>query len=126
MGRPGQAGRGRGAADLSFRATAKRVGAVNDGDRLEALSTSTAKAAVPSRSTPGQVPRPAAYQGVVPLHGDQREPLQKISEVLEHYMLQSEQLDTRLVLAANGEIAAGALDPTSAHRGRRQSGRAAQ
>jgi molecular chaperone Hsp33 len=46
---------------------------------------------------PGQQP----YQGVVPLHGDQREPLQKLSDVLEHYMLQSEQLDTKLVLAAN-------------------------
>jgi molecular chaperone Hsp33 len=29
--------------------------------------------------------------------------------VLEHYMLQSEQLDTTLVLAANGEVAAGLL-----------------
>jgi molecular chaperone Hsp33 len=29
--------------------------------------------------------------------------------VIEHYMLQSEQLDTRLVLAANGEVAAGLL-----------------
>jgi molecular chaperone Hsp33 len=45
----------------------------------------------------------------VPLHGDRREPLQKLSEVLEHYMLQSEQLDTKLVLAANDEVAAGLL-----------------
>ena len=47
------------------------------------------------------------YQGVVPLHGDQREPLQRLSQVLEHYMLQSEQLDTRLVLAADDQCAAG-------------------
>jgi carbonic anhydrase/acetyltransferase-like protein (isoleucine patch superfamily) len=33
----------------------------------------------------------------------------KLSEVLEHYMLQSEQLDTRLVLAANDKVAAGLL-----------------
>jgi molecular chaperone Hsp33 len=46
---------------------------------------------------------------VVPLHGDQREPLQQVQQVLEHYMLQSEQLDTRLVLAANDEVAAGLL-----------------
>ena len=52
---------------------------------------------------PGQQP----YQGVVPLHGDRREPLQQLSQVLEHYMLQSEQLDTRLVLAANDQVAAG-------------------
>jgi len=59
----------------------------------------------PKDKFPGQQP----YQGVVPLHGDHREPLQKLSEVLEHYMLQSEQLDTKLVLAANGDIAAGLL-----------------
>jgi molecular chaperone Hsp33 len=45
----------------------------------------------------------------VPLHGDQREPLQQVQQVLEHYMLQSEQLDTRLILAANGDVAAGLL-----------------
>ena len=59
----------------------------------------------PRDKLPGQQP----YQGVVPLHGDQREPLQQLSQVLEHYMLQSEQLDTRLLLAANDEVAAGLL-----------------
>ena len=49
------------------------------------------------------------YQGVVPLHGDAREPLPAIAPVLEHYMLQSEQLDTRLVLAADDDCAAGLL-----------------
>jgi molecular chaperone Hsp33 len=46
---------------------------------------------------------------VVPLHGDRREPLQQLSQVLEHYMLQSEQLDTRMLLAADDERAAGLL-----------------
>ena len=41
-------------------------------------------------------------------------------EVLEHYMLQSEQLDTRLVLAADDEVAAGPADPAPAGRGRGQ------
>ncbi|MEO8281560.1 MAG: Hsp33 family molecular chaperone HslO, partial [Ideonella sp.] len=59
----------------------------------------------PTDRLPGQQP----YQGVVPLHGDHGEPLQQLSEVLEHYMLQSEQLDTRLVLAANDDVAAGLL-----------------
>ena len=45
----------------------------------------------------------------MPLHGDRREPLQQLSQVLEHYMLQSEQLDTRLVLAADDQVAAGLL-----------------
>ena len=96
--------------DLSFRAMAKRVGEVPDGAQLEAMLNvhGQGRCAItldPKDRLPGQQP----YQGVVPLHGDQREPLQKLSEVLEHYMLQSEQLDTRLVLAANDQIAAGLL-----------------
>jgi molecular chaperone Hsp33 len=59
----------------------------------------------PKDKFPGQQP----YQGVVPLHGDRREPLQAVSQVLEHYMLQSEQLDTLLVLAADDQVAAGLL-----------------
>ncbi|OGB02038.1 MAG: Hsp33 chaperonin [Burkholderiales bacterium RIFCSPHIGHO2_12_FULL_69_20] len=96
--------------DLSYRATAKVVGEVPAGARLEALLNvhGQGRCAItldPLDRLPGQQP----YQGVVPLHGDQREPLQQLSEVLEHYMLQSEQLDTRLVLAANDEVAAGLL-----------------
>ncbi|MFG6461308.1 Hsp33 family molecular chaperone HslO [Roseateles sp. DXS20W] len=96
--------------DLSYRATAKCVGSVEPGATLEAMVNlrGQGRCAItldPKDKFPGQQP----YQGVVPLHGDQREPLQKMSEVLEHYMLQSEQLDTKLVLAANGDIAAGLL-----------------
>ena len=96
--------------DLGFRVTASVKGAVPDGARLEALLNVHGKGRCaitldPQDRLPGQQP----YQGVVPLHGDQREPLQALSQVLEHYMLQSEQLDTRLVLAANDEVAAGLL-----------------
>ena len=96
--------------DLSFRATAKCIGPVEAGATLEAMVNvhGQGRCAItldPKDKFPGQQP----YQGVVPLYGDQREPLQKMSEVLEHYMLQSEQLDTKLVLAANGDIAAGLL-----------------
>ncbi len=96
--------------DLSFRATAKVVGDLPADARLEAMLNvhGQGRCAItldPQERLPGQQP----YQGVVPLFGDQREPLQKLSEVLEHYMLQSEQLDTRLVLAANDEVAAGLL-----------------
>ena len=45
----------------------------------------------------------------MPLHGDRNEKLESLSEVLEHYMLQSEQLDTKLVLAADEHVAAGLL-----------------
>ena len=96
--------------DLSFRTTAKVVGDLPADARLEAMLNvhGQGRCAItldPKDRLPGQQP----YQGVVPLFGDQREPLQKLSEVLEHYMLQSEQLDTRLVLAANDEVAAGLL-----------------
>jgi molecular chaperone Hsp33 len=96
--------------DLRFRATAKVVGEVPGDAALAALLNvnGQGRCAItldPQDRHPGQQP----YQGIVPLHGDQREPLQRLSEVLEHYMLQSEQLDTRLVLAADDEVAAGLL-----------------
>jgi molecular chaperone Hsp33 len=96
--------------DLSFRVTAKLVGAVPAGAQLEALLNvhGQGRCAItldPKDRLPGQQP----YQGVVPLHGDRREPLQRVEQVLEHYMLQSEQLDTRLVLAADDRVAAGLL-----------------
>jgi molecular chaperone Hsp33 len=97
-------------ADLAFRTTAKVIGDVGEGARLEALLNVGGKGRCaitldPLDKRPGQQP----YQGVVALHGDRREPLQQLSEVLEHYMLQSEQLDTRLVLAADDRVAAGLL-----------------
>ena len=96
--------------DLAFRVTAKVIGTVPESARLEALLNVHGKGRCaitlsPKDTLPGQQP----YQGVVPLHGDRREPLQNLSEVLEHYMLQSEQLDTRLILAADGSLAAGLL-----------------
>jgi molecular chaperone Hsp33 len=97
-------------SDLSFRVMAQESSAVPPQGHLEALVNvhGQGRCAItldPKSRLPGQQP----YQGVVSLHGDQREPLQYLSQVLEHYMLQSEQLDTRLILAANGDIAAGLL-----------------
>ncbi len=96
--------------DLSFRVTAKVVGEMPEAPRLDTLLNvnGAGRCAItldPKDKFPGQQP----YQGVVALHGDQREPLHHLSEVLEHYMLQSEQLDTKLILAANDDIAAGLL-----------------
>ena len=97
-------------SDLAFRVTAKVVGEVVPHAQVEAMLNvhGQGRCAItldPKTKFPGQTP----YQGVVSLHGEQREPLQKISEVLEHYMLQSEQLDTCLILAANDDTAAGLL-----------------
>jgi molecular chaperone Hsp33 len=96
--------------DLSLRATAKVVGDVGVNARLSDMVNqgNHGRCAItldPKDRFPGQQP----YQGVVPLHGDRREKLEKLSEVLEHYMLQSEQLDTKLVLAADSKVAAGLL-----------------
>lgn len=96
--------------DLAFRVTAKVVGDVQPHDRLEALLNVGGGGRCSITLDPkdrhlGQQP----YQGVVPLHGDAREPLQQLSDVLEHYMLQSEQLDTKLILAADDKVAAGLL-----------------
>ena len=97
-------------SDLAFRATASVQGEVPEGAQLEALLNvhGQGRCAItldPADKRAGQQP----YQGVVPLFGDRREPLQQLSQVLEHYMLQSEQLDTRLVLAADDDVAAGLL-----------------
>ena len=96
--------------DLSLRATAKVVGELGDASTLPEMVNvnNEGKCAItldPLNKMPGQQP----YQGVVPLFDDQRNKLDKFSDVLQHYMLQSEQLDTTLVLAANDTTAAGLL-----------------
>ena len=97
-------------SDLRLRATATVMGEVPDGSSLSHMVNvnNQGRCAVtldPQDKFPGQ----QAYQGVVPLFDDQRRPLEQISSVIEHYMLQSEQLDTTMVLAANDSVAAGLL-----------------
>ncbi len=53
----------------------------------------------PKDKLPGQQP----YQGIVPLDGE------TVAAVIENYMLRSEQLDTRLWLAADGNVSRGLL-----------------
>ncbi len=96
--------------DLSLRATAKVVGDIGAASSLPEMvnQNNEGRCAItldPKDKLPGQQP----YQGVVPLFGDQREKLMQFNQVLEHYMLQSEQLDTTLVLAADDTTAAGLL-----------------
>ena len=97
-------------SDFSLRATASVMGEVADNARLSQMVNqgNEGRCSItldPKDRLPGQQP----YQGVVPLFGDHREKLERVSEVLEHYMLQSEQLDTTLVLAADDQVAAGLL-----------------
>ncbi|CAN5268419.1 Hsp33 family molecular chaperone HslO [soil metagenome] len=93
-------------ADLGLRATAKiQAGAeIADGTSFRELMNREGRARMaitldPRDRQPGQ----QAYQGIVPVEGD------SIAEVLEGYMLRSEQIETRLWLAADERSAAGML-----------------
>ncbi|MDR6216428.1 Hsp33 family molecular chaperone HslO [Paracidovorax wautersii] len=97
-------------SDLSLRATASITGELPPQAGLPQMVNvgGVGRCAItldPKDRMPGQQP----YQGVVPLNGDHGEKLERLSDVLQHYMLQSEQLDTTLVLAANDKVAAGLL-----------------
>ncbi|MFT4195242.1 Hsp33 family molecular chaperone HslO [Ottowia sp.] len=97
-------------SDLRLRATASMVGAVAPGARLPELvnARGQGRCAVTldaRERPPGQQP----YQGVVPLVDEGGAPIGTLAGVIEHYMRQSEQLDTTLVLAADEQVAAGLL-----------------
>jgi molecular chaperone Hsp33 len=93
------------APDLAVRATAKlREESIPDELPMRALVNRSGRGRFaitlnPSAPAPGQQP----YQGIVSLEGD------SMSEILETYMRQSEQLDTRLWLACNDDAASGLL-----------------
>lgn len=93
-------------ANLDLRATVKlREGCtLPEAGTLQSLLNSSGNGRFtvvldPPRKQPGQQP----YQGVVPLVGD------TVAEALEHYMASSEQLQTRLWLAADEQHSAGLL-----------------
>lgn len=92
--------------DLRLRATAKlRLGAsigAEAGMRELVNASGQGRCAItldPADRLPGQQP----YQGIVSLHGD------SIAEALENYMRQSEQLESRIWLAADAQCCAGVL-----------------
>lgn len=93
-------------AELRLRATAKLTpgAAIEHGATLPQLVNAHGHGRFaitldPKDKLPGQQP----YQGIVPLDGDD------VSTVIQNYMLRSEQLDTRLWLAADGSVARGML-----------------
>jgi len=93
-------------ADLHLRATAKLAAnaSVADDATLADLLNQNGKGRFvitldPKDKVPGQQP----YQGVVPLLGD------NVATVIENYMLRSEQMDTKLWLAADDNVARGLL-----------------
>ena len=93
-------------SDLRLRATAKLgedVTVADDASLTDLLNVNGKGRFVitldPLEKMPGQQP----YQGIVPLDGDD------MATVIENYMLRSEQLDTRLWLAADDGISRGLL-----------------
>jgi molecular chaperone Hsp33 len=96
--------------DLSLRVTAKVVGEVSSGAHLQDLVNVNGRGRCAITLDPkDRVPGQQAYQGVVPLNASHGSGQPNLADVLEHYMRQSEQLDTKLVLAANENVAAGLL-----------------
>lgn len=96
--------------DLALRVTAKVVGDVASDAHLQDLVNVNGRGRCaitldPKEKLPGQ----QAYQGVVPLNASHGAGQPRLADVLEHYMRQSEQLDTKLVLAADDKVAAGIL-----------------
>ena len=91
--------------DLAIRATAKLgAGEIADGATLRELVNRNGRGRFaitldPRDPMPGQQP----YQGIVPLEGD------SMADALQTYLRQSEQLDSRLWLAADEHVSAGLL-----------------
>lgn len=83
--------------DLTMRATAKWSGELSEGG-LKALVGDGQFVITLDPEDGGQT-----YQGIVPLEGD------SVAEILQNYMTRSEQLETRLFLAADAGRAAGML-----------------
>jgi molecular chaperone Hsp33 len=93
-------------AELKIRATAKLApdATIAEGSSLQELLNAHGKGRFvitldPKEKLPGQQP----YQGIVPLDGD------SMSVIIENYMLRSEQLDTKLWLAADDKVSRGLL-----------------
>ena len=95
---------------LAVRATASIVGEVTPGaGRVQLVNQHGAGKCAITLDPKDRLPGQQAYQGVVPLADEHGAPLVHVADVLQHYMRQSEQLDTTLVLAANDQVAAGIL-----------------
>jgi molecular chaperone Hsp33 len=97
-------------ADLGLRSTATLVGTVPADAAVKDLVNAHGRGRCaitldPKSSAPGRQP----YQGIVPLADERGVALARFSDMVEHYMHQSEQLDTVLVLAADDRVAAGLM-----------------
>lgn len=84
-------------SDLDLRATAKWNGDITDDSAFIDL-IQDGQCVITLDPEEGEI-----YQGIVPIEGN------TIAEMLEHYMLQSQQIETKLWLNCDGESATGML-----------------
>src|SRR5690606_32235912 len=92
-------------SDLTFRATVnlRDPELVPSGGTLQTLLNANGGGRFTVLLDPGRDTDMSPYQGIVPMEGE------TVAEVLEAYMRNSEQLETRLWLAANGQTVSGLL-----------------
>ncbi len=99
-------------AELGVRATAKlaKDAEINKYNSFADLvqADRSARCAITFNPADEQLKK-QAYQGIVPLYDAQDKPTTSIAQALQEYMLQSEQLDTTFMLAADEKTAAGLL-----------------
>ncbi len=101
-------------SDLNLRATAKLVedAVVPEHANLTQLvNVNGGGRFVITLDPKDKLPGQKAYQGIVPLDGE------SVAVVIENYMLRSEQLDTRLWLAADDHVSRGLLLQKLPHEG---------
>lgn len=95
---------------LSYRATAQVVAAVPAQAQLaDMLNVHGGGRCAITLDAADRPPGVQPYQGVVPLSDEQARRFAHLAEAVEQYMRLSEQIDTKLVLAADAERAAGLL-----------------
>lgn len=93
-------------SDLNMRATAKLADSAviaDDATLTQLVNQNGSGRFVITLDPKDKLPGQQAYQGIVPLDGE------SVATVIENYMMRSEQLDTRLWLAADGNVSRGLL-----------------
>jgi molecular chaperone Hsp33 len=101
-------------SDLRLRATAKlapEAGEIENATLPQLVNEHGNGRFVITLDPKDKLPGQQAYQGIVPLDGD------SVATVIENYMLRSEQLDTKLWLAANDDVSRGLLLQKLPHEG---------
>lgn len=101
-------------SDLNMRATAKLSDTAviaDDATLPQLVNLNGGGRFVITLDPKDKLPGQQAYQGIVPLDGE------SVATVIENYMMRSEQLDTRLWLAADANVSRGLLLQKLPHEG---------